>query len=297
MTDDARIEDVKTDDATTAVADPANADPSAAPETKAAPFRCIISADLLRRAHFCVGVEEIRYYLHGVNIEPCDGGGALLVATDGHRLVALRDPLAIVEGGTAIVRLEKSFLVEIDRRCDKADDNRRGDWKVIVAGQRAGLIKSPHANPTPAQVGARFDRLRDLDKDIDALQYRETIIDGVYPNWRKTLAAPPAEGVIFPVGEINARLLRGIVSALGKRGETAAIRIVSTGSGCVPHLVRAAGGIDGFGLIMPMRAGISADYPDWIKQDVRPAEPPAQPATASPRRWTSFPGVPLRLQA
>lgn len=284
MTDDARIEDVKTDGVETA-----SADPSAAPGTKAAPFRCIVSADLLRRAHFCVGVEEIRYYLLGVNIEPCGEGGALLVATDGHRLVALRDPLAIVEGGTAIVRLEKSFLVEIDRR--------RDDWKVIVAEQRAGLIKFPHATPTPEQAGALFERLRDLDKDIDALQYRETIIDGVYPNWRKTLAAPPADGVTFPVGEINARLLRGMVSALGQRGETAAIRIVSTGPKDAPYLVRAYSEIDGFGLIMPMRAGISADYPDWIKQDVRPAEPPAQPATASPRRWTSFLGVPLRLQA
>lgn len=42
-------------------------------------------------AYVFASTEETRYYLNGVLVEPHPDGGVLLVATDGHRMVAIKD--------------------------------------------------------------------------------------------------------------------------------------------------------------------------------------------------------------
>ncbi len=38
--------------------------------------------------------KDIRYYLMGIHIEPDPKGGAILVATDGHRMLVIKDKTA-----------------------------------------------------------------------------------------------------------------------------------------------------------------------------------------------------------
>src|SRR5256885_2092412 len=50
-----------------------------------------VNARLFAAAWVCISTEESRYYLNGVRIEPL-AEGCVMVATDGHRLIAIRDP-------------------------------------------------------------------------------------------------------------------------------------------------------------------------------------------------------------
>lgn len=50
-----------------------------------------LDAGLFMRVRRAVGTEETRYYLTGVLIEPIDGGGAWIVATDGVVMMVARD--------------------------------------------------------------------------------------------------------------------------------------------------------------------------------------------------------------
>lgn len=55
-------------------------------------MRAIVSLYALHAAAVCVAVKDVRYYLNGFMIEPGPGGrGAIVVGTDGHRLVAIHD--------------------------------------------------------------------------------------------------------------------------------------------------------------------------------------------------------------
>lgn len=49
------------------------------------------NANLFRLAFTCASNEETRYYLKGVYVEPHPQGGVTLTATDGHRMVVIRD--------------------------------------------------------------------------------------------------------------------------------------------------------------------------------------------------------------
>lgn len=61
-----------------------------------------IDADLFLRVRRAQGIEEVRYYLTGVLIEPHPEKGAWLVATDGRAMLVGRDETAIVPRAAAI---------------------------------------------------------------------------------------------------------------------------------------------------------------------------------------------------
>ena len=50
-----------------------------------------LSAHRVFRAMRCISEEESRYYLHGFLIEPVEGGGALIIATDGRVMLIQHD--------------------------------------------------------------------------------------------------------------------------------------------------------------------------------------------------------------
>ena len=57
-----------------------------------------VNADLFKLVHAAISKEETRYYLNGVFIEPHPVGGAVLVATDGHRMLVAHDEKGEVSG-------------------------------------------------------------------------------------------------------------------------------------------------------------------------------------------------------
>jgi hypothetical protein len=258
------------------------------PKPQKPAFRCIVDAGLLLRAHLCVGQEETRFHLTGVNIEPLAEGGAVLVATDGHKLVAIRDKDAFVEGGSGIVRLNKRFIADVSSAIRTLNHN----YKIVVTSDRAGLITTPAPEMTEDRAVACFAALAELNEKIQLVQFKDKpIIDGTYLSWRGLLDAKPDPSL--PIDELCHHHLRRLSRALCGDAQARAIKIVSTGKHA-PHLVR-AGQIDveAFGLIMPMRAGIPCDYPDWVKP--RESAKAAAPNVAARARWTRFLGLPIRL--
>jgi hypothetical protein len=56
-----------------------------------------VNAAAIRAAFPYIAVEDVRYYLCGVNIRPLDDGSVMVVATDGHRFIIVRDPNGYAE--------------------------------------------------------------------------------------------------------------------------------------------------------------------------------------------------------
>lgn len=106
--------------------------------------------------------QDIRYYLNGVLVEKVETGGCILVATNGHILVAMHSPgayisktqiLAVSDGLTDALRKDSNFQLTVE-----------------VTGEK-GLAK------LTGPAGDVF------------IQPRETFIDGKYPEWRNVVPA------------------------------------------------------------------------------------------------------------
>ena len=61
-----------------------------------------------------MAANDIRYYLNGVLVTPRAEGGVYLVATDGHRLMAVIDESGSVDK-ERIIRFPKSFLAKLPK--------------------------------------------------------------------------------------------------------------------------------------------------------------------------------------
>lgn len=220
-----------------------------------------VDARLFRFAGHCVSKEETRYYLQGVYIEPHPEKGALMVSTDGHRMVVAYDPDGDCDE-TAIVMLPKPAL-------DLAKDHSKGAkdvlelpaWEIDVKGKSASLVRDGNTIAT----------------------YEDILIDGEFPNWRGVLPVAPAS---VPVGlaGFNPVYLAGF----GKLGDeigkaidrSPSIRLFSAGGAPEePALIRWDGIDDVFGILMPTKVDDrSVGFPEFMA----PAAPRPKRATASP---------------
>lgn len=139
-----------------------------------------INANLFRIAHLCASTEETRYYLNGVFVTPHAVGGATLVATDGHMLVAIRDEHA------------ECTAPEIIRTGDKPND--RAILKACTAPKRAApdfqrsLIVDDNGAGRIETI--EFDGATPKNVDIGAC-----IVDGSFPDFTR----------IFPNGSASDR--------------------------------------------------------------------------------------------
>lgn len=234
-------------------------------------FRAIVSADLFRRAMSCVSTEETRYYLNGVHIEPHPEKGAVLVSTDGHRLICLHDPKAIIEN-RAIVRPNAAILAALksSARAKNLLDGRGA--LLVVDGQRMAIVAH---DPGDDYATGAFDKLgARLDETVIALQWHSSLIDGTFPNWRRVVPRPEDLKADGPIGEFNPSLLDGVARALSS-DKGPGVRVTAPGP-ADPHLVRVSNPeIDGFAILMPMRAGLPQTYPTFVEALFpKPVEPP-----------------------
>lgn len=58
---------------------------------------CRVNSIAIKAAFPFIAQDDIRYYLGGVNIRPLDDGSVMVVATDGHRFIIIRDPAGFAE--------------------------------------------------------------------------------------------------------------------------------------------------------------------------------------------------------
>ena len=103
------------------------------------PVRRTTLRGLIDRTRFAISTEETRYYLNGIYLHAADSDGTKVlraVATDGHRLARVEEPLPDGAGGHA-------------RRDRAAQDGRRAA-QAARRGQRRGrrrAVRHPHPVP------------------------------------------------------------------------------------------------------------------------------------------------------
>lgn len=242
------------------------------------PFRCSVSPDLFRRAAMCISHEMTRYYLGGVHVEPHPHGGALLVATDGARLICIRDPDGYVEG-SAIVSLTKGMLKTAENpRSHMPIHMNCTDFSLVVEGDRAaiGIWKTSDE----ATIDDAWTLPRDPGRLVAGFQWNGVLIDGTFPDWRRVITGSP--DMTKPVSAFNVDVIASIVHALctykHQRHYQIFPMLTAEGQdiGHAPHVILPppGNGIDGFGIVMPVNAKASKGLPDWW-ESVRGAVLPA----------------------
>jgi len=235
-----------------------------------------VNADLFARAASCISTDPTRYYLNGVHVEPfSDGEGVIMVSTDGHSLIAIRDPSGSIEGGTAIVSANKQIL----DACKKGDGlvtrgSRRFARRLLASDGRLSVVAEPFENePLPD-----FTVCTEPGKTVIAFQWRNAFIDGKFPEWRRTLPKIAPDFSKYHSG-FQPTLLERIGRSLSSESVYSLIAVktnpdddLSPAWVVCPNSQKT---IDGFGLIVPMR-NIDPVIPSWIAF----GEPDAQKTAA-----------------
>jgi hypothetical protein len=213
-----------------------------------------LDANLFRAAYVCVSTEETRYYLKGVFVEPHPVTGALLTATDGHRLIVIYDEKGICT---------KSTIVSLDS-----------------IGLRAC---APH-NKTLRRLLVRPDGIIEIPGAF--LSSKSCIIDSTYPEYRRIIPDRewPNKPASFNVAYFkDFERIGGMLSAAdGKKSDYKAIRVLTGDKDGDPALVLYPHFDAAFGILMPMRADIGGGLPAWMKPVME--KPKAAPAKATVKK-------------
>lgn len=234
-------------------------------------FECVVSADLFRRASVAISTEENRYYLNGVAVQPCEQGGALLVATDGHRLLAIRDPHAHVVG-TGIVALSKSVMAAISRQ-PKASKTAPGMQRLLaIKGDRAAvmdMVVRDATTPTFEAYESILINVSEPSAAVIAYQWSGALIDGNFPDWRRAVGEPADQAA--PVESVDASLVTPLVAALSRAKESLAFRLWPTNGGAV-HVLPYNSAVEGLAIVMPLRESeIEPTKHAWLTPAARAA--------------------------
>lgn len=237
-------------------------------------FHAVVNADLFRRAQMCVATKDpTRHFLAGVRIEPCPEGGAIMVSTNGHHMVVIRDPHAIVKGA-GIVRLNK--LMTRALKAEKSD-LQHSERALLVSyepdtGSRA-LVASIAVEDRFESRELAFDLFDRPSGEIRAVQYEDVLIDGEYPDWRRVVPSYAEAGQSFAT--FNPNLIDRVAQALAPQRDIVPTLTFYTDPNAPtagPILVKGAlfqhsdETFQGFGIIMTYRGQEpDASAPEWAR--------------------------------
>lgn len=220
-----------------------------------------VSARMFHAAMVCVSTEDVRYYINGVHIEPHPDKGAVLVATDGHRMLVCHDEDARCDR-SVIVRVqgkEGRALSEALARASRAED-------VRLTVDEAGVVTVPG--------GFRATE--------------NTLIDGTFPEWPKVVR-PIRAGLRTKAvahAAFNPRYMASfarVAERLDPADGSPSIRIVSTDEGTAA-LVLFGGQPAVFGLLMPMRVEVGTALPAFMRPILSALPRERKPKAETPAR-------------
>lgn len=195
-------------------------------------------------------VKDIRYYLNSVYIETHPEGGAILVATDGHRMGIIHDP----DGYT-----EKPIIVgEISKQLISACKKKSLIDLDLFVGER-GCVVGPSI-----EKGEEMDPFGQMVSHMSRIQ----LIDAKYPDWRKVLPKKEGREQRFPA--LNPKYLAALHEAAeilvpGKRGS--ALELFSSGrdTGVVARINSFEIDQRFVGIIMPTHTDSPKSIlPEWL---------------------------------
>lgn len=121
-----------------------------------------------------IAKDDVRYYLNGVNIRPLEDGTAMIIATDGHRYIVVRDPNGYVE---------REITVGISKDALKHASSAKHTLDVMSNG--SAVIAGPVAQPLFIQPGSsliegEFPR---IERVASFTGYKEGISGAVNPKY------------------------------------------------------------------------------------------------------------------
>lgn len=215
-------------------------------------IRVNVSADLVSRASPFRSIEGGRYYLHGIFVHPAKAGGVMVVATHGCALVVLHDKEGFASH-PVIINPDKAMLAW----AKKAPEKRKTSWRLPPAVPVIG----------PKRVVMRDGELFGLyhshitedfafeTKDIEVRQWRETWIDGQFPEYKRVV--PKGGELVAPVFDgVSAMYLMDCAKALcGGEGYGISIRQVKNEALEPLFVTSGSSEISGFCIVMPVRIG------------------------------------------
>lgn len=213
-----------------------------------------LDADLFLRVRRAQGIEETRYYLHGVLIEPIEGGGAWIVATDGRAILVARDDAATAPR-RAVIRLVMPDVPAPDS--GQCDEDCCALMPASYQGARLRFCVERGASSVAQFVRRDTVYLEAVASDLGC--------DDKYPAWRKvwasTKALPPRRG--HRAWGINPALLDritgGEIVSLRNLGEGAAMQMLFNDHEAIT------------GLLMPCDLSETKGGEDLIEQIMREA--------------------------
>lgn len=155
-------------------AEQAQLDGVASAEQEAAHMIARVNAIAVRMVFPFVAQQDIRYYLNGINIRPLDDGSAMIVATDGHRYIVVRDPHGYAE---------KEVIVSISKDALKHASNAKHTLDVMSNGSAmiSGEVAQPlFIQPGNSLIDATFPR---IERVASVIGYKEGIAGPVNPKY------------------------------------------------------------------------------------------------------------------
>jgi len=118
--------------------------------------------------------QDIRYYLNGINIRPLLDGTVMVVASDGHRIIVVRDPHGYAE---------REMIVRVDKDALKHASNAKHTLDVMSNGTAmfSGEVAQPlFIQPGNSLIDGAFPR---VERVIGTVGYREGIHGPVNPSY------------------------------------------------------------------------------------------------------------------
>lgn len=189
--------------------------------------------------------EETRYYLCGVYITKHPKGGALLVATDGHRMMVAHD-----QDG----KCSESAIVKIDPKA--------------LAGVKAKLGKEPPRLTVAKDGAATLDTYRGADCILK---------DATFPDWARIPISIVANVKAKKSGaaSFNGQYMAvfGKIAGILSHNKHAPIRPVAF-SNEDPALILFPEMQNVFGVLMPMRTGDANAMPAFMQPVLEPKQKP-----------------------
>ena len=210
-------------------------------------------------AYLFASTEQTRYYLCGVLVEPHPDGGVLLVATDGHRMVAIRDDEGETNG-TWICAAPREILA-LCRKPAKRFEFAPGHIHFV---DTITYVTAVSFCPDADKEQEWADPSK-IDKHHLGIAYAPPI-DGTYPDWRVVFRRSnqsESSSYVNLNGEFLADFSRAAKILSGGMTSAITLTLLAPADPVLVNVETIEGKIAG--LLMPMRgAGERQSVPDWL---------------------------------
>jgi hypothetical protein len=211
-----------------------------------------ISTDALCGVAECRAMDGTRYYLHGVYVEPAPdpmngGRGVRMVATDGGIMCVAYDPDGYAARATTLKLDWKDKNL-------KTAPREAGQRRITITDEKGVIALAPHGEPDA------------LDNVLAYAKVEEA--EGQFPQYRRVIPHIAAMADRPFAQAFSSELIRRIAASAKRMGEgSVAMHFAQTNTGD-PALIRIAGVLNAFWVLMPYRFAEDTGIPFWMSYEL-----------------------------